>query len=219
MSGRARSRARRSRYGAGGRSTTSPTSPSPAREIRRLDEQWLRARELAIDGALAAGDHRKVLSELDELVAAHPLREGIHAQRMLALYRSGRQADALEAYRHARGVLVREAGVEPGPELRRLHAAILDQDPSLDLPASRSAPARAGGRCAAGAPSPSWRRCSSPRRSSRWSSSRAAPTRRRPPCPPTRSPSSIPLRTSWPGRSRWTRARARSRPAPAASWC
>ena len=125
--------------------------PFAGAEIRRLDEQWLRARELAIDGALAAGGHRKVLSELDELVAAHPLREGIHAQRMLALYRSGRQADALEAYRHARGVLVREAGVEPGPELRRLHAAILDQDPSLDLPASRSAlaplaPARLRGR-------------------------------------------------------------------------
>jgi YVTN family beta-propeller protein len=113
--------------------------PFAGAEIRRLDEQWLRARELAIDGALAAGGHRKVLSELDELVAAHPLREGIHAQRMLALYRSGRQADALEAYRHARGVLVREAGVEPGPELRRLHAAILDQDPSLDLPAPRPA--------------------------------------------------------------------------------
>ena len=115
--------------------------PFAGAEIRRLDEQWLRARELAIDGALAAGGHRKVLSELDELVAAHPLREAIHAQRMLALYRSGRQADALDAYRHARGVLVREAGVEPGPELRRLHAAILDQDPSLDLPASRPAPA------------------------------------------------------------------------------
>jgi len=115
--------------------------PFAGAEIRRLDEQWLRARELAIDGALAAGGHRKVLGELDELVAAHPLREGIHAQRMLALYRSGRQADALEAYRHARGVLVREAGVEPGPELRRLHAAILEQDPSLDVPASRSAPA------------------------------------------------------------------------------
>jgi len=113
--------------------------PFAGAEIRRLDEQWLRAREIAIDGALAAGDHRKVLSELDELVAAHPLREGIHAQRMLALYRSGRQADALEAYRHVRDVLVREAGVEPGPELRTLHAAILDQDPSLDLPASRSA--------------------------------------------------------------------------------
>jgi YVTN family beta-propeller protein len=115
--------------------------PFAGAEIRRLDEQWLRACELAIGEALAAGDHRRVLGELDELVAAHPLREGIHGQRMLALYRSGRQADALEAYRHARAVLVREAGVEPGPELRRLHAAILEQDPSLDLPAARSAPA------------------------------------------------------------------------------
>jgi YVTN family beta-propeller protein len=113
--------------------------PFAGAEIRRLEEQWLRARELAIDGALAAGRHRQVVADLDELVAAHPLREGIHAQRMLALYRSGRQADALEAYRHARAVLVQEAGVEPGPELRRLHAAILDQDPSLDLPPARSA--------------------------------------------------------------------------------
>jgi len=123
--------------------------PFAGAEIRRLDDQWLRARELAIDASLAAGGHAEVAGELDELIAAHPLRERIHAQRMLALYRSGRQADALEAYRDARAVLVHEAGVEPGPELRRLHAAILDQDPSLDLPPARSALPRrapAGGR-------------------------------------------------------------------------
>ena len=127
--------------------------PFAGAEIRRLDDQWLQARELAIDAALAAGGHAEVVGELDELVAAHPLRERIHAQRMLALYRSGRQADALEAYRDARAVLVQEAGVEPGPELRRLHAAILDQDPSLVLPPARSAlrqpPAGVRGRRAA----------------------------------------------------------------------
>jgi YVTN family beta-propeller protein len=107
--------------------------PFAAAEIRRLEELWLRARELWIDGALAAGEHRQVVGELDELLAAHPLRERLHTQRMLALYRSGRQAEALEAYRWARRVLVEDVGIEPGPELRRVHEAILEQDPSLDL--------------------------------------------------------------------------------------
>ena len=62
------------------------------------------------------------------------LREGLHARRMVALYRSGRQAEALEAYREARAALVREIGVEPGPELQKLHAAVLAQDPALDAP-------------------------------------------------------------------------------------
>ncbi len=68
-----------------------------------------------------------------------PLRERLDAQRMLALYRSGRQADALEAYRQARAPLVEQIGVEPGPELRRLHEAILRQDPALDPPATEPA--------------------------------------------------------------------------------
>ena len=76
-----------------------------------------------------------MLPELEALVAAHPLQERLHAQRMLALYRSGRQADALAAYRAAREVLVEQIGVEPGPELRRLHEAMLEQDPKLDQPA------------------------------------------------------------------------------------
>jgi peptide/nickel transport system substrate-binding protein len=115
--------------------------PFAAAEIRRLEELWLRARELDVDAALAAGDHRRVVAELDQLVTEHPLRERLHAQRMLALYRCGRQAEALEAYRHARRVLVEEVGVEPGPELRRLHEAILNQDPALDRPPAAARPA------------------------------------------------------------------------------
>src|SRR6185436_2928138 len=74
----------------------------------------------------------EVAGEIDAIVAEHPLRERLHAQRMLALYRCGRQAEALEAYREARSTLVDEVGVEPGPELRRLHESILQQDASLD---------------------------------------------------------------------------------------
>jgi len=110
--------------------------PFAAAEIRRLDELRVAALELAIDGDLAAGRQREVAGELDALVAEHPLRERLHAQRMLALYRCGRQAEALDAYRLARSVLVEEIGVEPGPELRRLHEAILRQDPELDPPAA-----------------------------------------------------------------------------------
>jgi YVTN family beta-propeller protein len=108
--------------------------PFAAAEIRRLEELWLRARELAIDAALAAGEHGAVLGELDVLVAEHPLRERLHAQRMLALYRCGRQAEALEGYRAARRRLLDDVGVEPGTELRALHEAVLQQDPALDPP-------------------------------------------------------------------------------------
>jgi peptide/nickel transport system substrate-binding protein len=110
-------------------------------EIRRLEELRLRATELAIDGDLAGGRHRELIGELDVLVAQHPLSERLQAQRMLALYRSGRQSEALAAYRQARRVLVSEIGVEPGPELRRLHDAILRQDATaLDLPAAAAPP-------------------------------------------------------------------------------
>jgi WD40 repeat protein/DNA-binding SARP family transcriptional activator len=108
--------------------------PFAVAEVRRLEELRLTALELAIEQDLAAGRHREVVGELDALVAAEPLRERLHAQRLLALYRSGRQADALEAYRQARHALVEAIGVEPGPELRRLHEAILRQDPELEPP-------------------------------------------------------------------------------------
>ena len=80
--------------------------PFAAVEIRRLEELRLRGLELAIDQDLASGRHGQVLSEIEALVAEHPLSEKLHAQRMLALYRSGRQAEALGAYREARRVLV-----------------------------------------------------------------------------------------------------------------
>jgi DNA-binding SARP family transcriptional activator/WD40 repeat protein len=102
-------------------------------EIRRLEECRLTANELAIEGDLAAGRHREVSGEIDALVADHPLRERFHAQRMLALYRCGRQAEALEAFREARRLLVDEVGVEPGAELRGLHESILRQDAALDF--------------------------------------------------------------------------------------
>ena len=102
-------------------------------EIRRLEELRLTAEELAIEADLAAGRHQEVIGEIDALLAENPLRERLHGQRMLALYRCGRQAEALEAYRDARRTLIDEIGVEPTPELRRLHDAILRQDPSLDI--------------------------------------------------------------------------------------
>lgn len=107
--------------------------PFASSEIRRLEELRLTAAELAIDADLAAGRHHEVVAEIDALLTANPLRERLHVQRLLALYRCGRQADALEAYRRARETLVEQIGVEPGPELQRVHAAILRQDPALDV--------------------------------------------------------------------------------------
>jgi YVTN family beta-propeller protein len=118
--------------------------PFAAAEIRRLDGLRLHAAEMAIDADIEAGRHADVIGELDALIDEHPLREQLHARRMLALYRSGRQAEALEAYRDARAVLVEQVGVEPGGELRRLQEAILAQDPALDgvVPPPHTASAR-----------------------------------------------------------------------------
>ena len=109
--------------------------PFAAASIRRLEELRLRATEMAIDADLEAGRHGELIGELEALVSANPLSERLHAQRMLALYHAGRQSEALDAYRAARATLVEEIGVEPGADLRRLHEAILTQDPELDLPA------------------------------------------------------------------------------------
>src|SRR4051794_29275468 len=110
--------------------------PVAAAEVRRLEELRLRAAELAIDADLAEGRHAEVIAELDTLVAADPLRERLHAQRMLAIYRAGRQAEALGAYRAARAELVEQIGVEPGADLQRLHDQILAHDAALDLRAA-----------------------------------------------------------------------------------
>ena len=106
--------------------------PFARAEITRLEELRLAAQERRIEADLAVGRHAQLLPELEALVRAHPYREPLRCQLMLVLYRSGRQAEALEAYRSARATLVEQLGVEPGPALRRLERAILDQDPELD---------------------------------------------------------------------------------------
>jgi len=110
------------------------TEPFAGLEIRRLEELRLDAVELALQQDVDAGHNAAVVRELQALIVQEPLRERLHGLLMLALYRLGRQAQALGAYRRARDILIREIGVEPGPELRRLHEAILRQDPSLDPP-------------------------------------------------------------------------------------
>jgi ABC-type transport system substrate-binding protein/DNA-binding SARP family transcriptional activator len=117
--------------------------PFAVAEIRRLEDLRVRAAERAIDDDIAAGHHCDVIAELDALIDEHPLREHLHAQRMLALYRAGRQAEALDAYRRARALLVDEIGVEPGPELQQLHAAVLAQDPALDRGGAAAPPSPA----------------------------------------------------------------------------
>ena len=109
-------------------------------EIARLEALRLAALEERIDADLALGKHGTLIAELEGLVEAHPTRERLSGQLMLALYRSGRQADALEIFRERRRRLVDELGIEPGPALRELEAAILRQDPSLDPPARHSSP-------------------------------------------------------------------------------
>ena len=109
----------------------------------RLTEIRRSATEDRIEAELALGRHTALVPELELLVAREPARERLAGQLMLALYRSGRQAGALAAYQVTRRSLVEELGLEPGPELRRLEAAILAQDPALDLPARSPAPAAA----------------------------------------------------------------------------
>jgi DNA-binding SARP family transcriptional activator len=101
-------------------------------EIARLDELHLAETETRIDALLAAGSDAELVPELEELVAAQPFRERFQAQLMLALYRSGRQVDALEAFHAARSSLDEDLGLEPGPDLQELQRAILRQDPALD---------------------------------------------------------------------------------------
>jgi predicted ATPase/DNA-binding SARP family transcriptional activator len=110
--------------------------PSEAlrREAERLEELRVQVLENRLEAELRRGRHREVVPELQALVAEQPFRERLRAQLMLALYRSGRQGDALELYRETRRLLVEELGMEPGQELRRLEQAILREDKGLNLP-------------------------------------------------------------------------------------
>jgi predicted ATPase/DNA-binding SARP family transcriptional activator len=114
-------------------------------EADRIAGARLDALEQRIAIDLELGRHAAVAGELEGLASEHAYRERLHAQLMLALYRSGRQADALDAYRRARHVLIEDLGLDPSPELKRLEAAILSQDPALELGAAHAptAPAEA----------------------------------------------------------------------------
>ncbi|HEX8345916.1 MAG TPA: BTAD domain-containing putative transcriptional regulator [Actinoplanes sp.] len=108
-------------------------------EVTRLTELRMSALEERIGLELAVGRHAGLVSELEALVAAHPLRERLHGHLMRALYRSGRQADALAAYRRMRQLLDEELGIEPSPELSDLERAILRHDPAIAAPALQAA--------------------------------------------------------------------------------
>jgi DNA-binding SARP family transcriptional activator len=125
-------------------------------EIERLNTLRLSVLEDRISADLARGRHHEVSGELETLVRQHPLREGLRARLMLALYRSGRQADALQVFQDGRRMLADELGIDPGHELKRLESSILAQDPSLDLripvqsrSTARSAPSRSSALVAA----------------------------------------------------------------------
>ncbi|MGW6503752.1 BTAD domain-containing putative transcriptional regulator [Nonomuraea angiospora] len=105
--------------------------------ILRLEEQRLSALEQHAEARLELGEHGLLVGELGDLVARHPLRERLRAVHMRALYRAGRQSEALASYGELRDRLADELGLDPGPELVALHQAILGQDPALSVPADR----------------------------------------------------------------------------------
>jgi YVTN family beta-propeller protein len=116
--------------------------PVAAPAAAPLEDERLGVLEERIDAELAHGRHGELVPELEALVREHPYRERLRAQLMLALYRSGRQADALAAYRAARADFVDGLGIEPGEELRALERAVLKQDPALAAPMTRPSAAR-----------------------------------------------------------------------------
>jgi len=120
-------------------------------DVSRLEEARLAAIEDRVEADLACGRHAALASELEGLVAAHPLRERLCGQRVLALYRCGRQADALQAYQDLRDRLADELGIDPNPALARQQEAILRQEPALDW---RPAEPAAAGPDPAGGPAP-----------------------------------------------------------------
>ncbi len=128
------------------------TEPFAEVERAHLEELRLACREDRIDAELAAGRAAEVTGEVEALALRHPLRERLHRQLILALYRAGRQAEALEAYDRFRRMLDAELGLEPSPSLKRLQQQILTQDPSLEPPATgpAAAPSRRARRRPAG---------------------------------------------------------------------
>ncbi|MFJ5550146.1 BTAD domain-containing putative transcriptional regulator [Streptomyces sp. NPDC093225] len=111
---------------------------------RALDEKRLGALERGFDLRLGLGRHQAAIADLYEVVDEHPMWEAVHAQLMLALYRSGRVPEALEAYRRIHTTLVAELGMEPGDPIRLLHRSILRRDPVLDVPPAGPAAGPAG---------------------------------------------------------------------------
>ena len=140
--------------GVGSRTPTWMRSTRRGAEAARLQEVHLGALEILATAELAAGRHREVVGELQGLVAAHPFRERFCGQLMVALYRSGRQAEALAAYTATRERLAEELGLDPGPELQDLAQAVLRQDPVLlgDADCLRRRPGHAGRRPATAEP-------------------------------------------------------------------
>src|ERR1700742_4175945 len=118
-----------------------PDGRRGASEKTRWIESYAALVEDRADALLATGRAAEIIGELEAAVAEAPLRERRWGQLMLALYRVGRQGDALNAYQRARSLLADELGVDPGPELRRLEAAIVAQDESLDIPVAQNLPA------------------------------------------------------------------------------
>ena len=106
--------------------------------VSRMEELRIATLEDRVEANLACARHAALVGELEALIAAHPLRERLRRQHMLALYRAGRQAEALEAFQAARRALVEELGIEPGRDLARLERSILQQDTALELPAARA---------------------------------------------------------------------------------
>jgi DNA-binding SARP family transcriptional activator/ATP/maltotriose-dependent transcriptional regulator MalT len=117
--------------------------PFAATETTRLEQMRLTAIEDRVEADLGRGRHAELVGELEALVAQYPLRERLRGQLMLALYRAGRQVEALEAYQKTRRLLVDELGIEPGRDLQRLERAILVQDSALDLEPARAPAERA----------------------------------------------------------------------------
>jgi DNA-binding SARP family transcriptional activator/tetratricopeptide (TPR) repeat protein len=107
--------------------------PFARAEARRLEEMLLAAIELRLDSAFTLGRHESLIGELETLTTQHPMRERLWSQRMLALYRSGRQAEALRVYQDLRSTLVDELGIEPGHDVSWMEHAILTQDPALSF--------------------------------------------------------------------------------------